>query len=391
MKLPDDLPAILMAGSPHSGKSVMAHLLSQGLRERGRPHFVLRADPAGEGDWFYTGETGQVQAIRIGHKRGYTAEFVREMCAAITARKVPLIVDAGGNPTGEEQYALLASCTDYILLYQSDADRAVWRERLGKMNLRPLAELRTVEEGTQVVTSSGPVIEGLIDGLQREKEKRRTGLAFAAVLEAVQRRLDIPADELTQAHLHAAPYTAIVNEDELATQLNVKRTGGRLEWVGADLAHLPAALPQGEALSIYGRGPVWLAAALACQRNHAALFDLIFGWAKLDQTQPRVDGDGQSTLWPHPCGAQILQISLPISAFLRPQTALYPDLRLASGLILSGKLPRWYFASLARFYARRCAWVAVYVPALKRSIVVTSQTADQPVGSEVMDPAQALQ
>ena len=47
------LPAILIAAPHHSGKSVLAYLLSQHLRDAHVPHILLRAAPDGEGDLFY--------------------------------------------------------------------------------------------------------------------------------------------------------------------------------------------------------------------------------------------------------------------------------------------------------------------------------------------------
>ena len=45
------LPAVLVGGPPHSGKSVLIYSLSQALRARGIDHYALRACPDGEGDW----------------------------------------------------------------------------------------------------------------------------------------------------------------------------------------------------------------------------------------------------------------------------------------------------------------------------------------------------
>src|SRR5579884_757693 len=49
------LPAVLVGGPPHAGKSVLFYQLTQALRERGIAHFAIRACPDGEGDWFHEG------------------------------------------------------------------------------------------------------------------------------------------------------------------------------------------------------------------------------------------------------------------------------------------------------------------------------------------------
>ena len=53
----NQLPAVLIGGPPHSGKSVLIYSLSQALRARGVAHYALRACPDGEGD--FSNETDQ--------------------------------------------------------------------------------------------------------------------------------------------------------------------------------------------------------------------------------------------------------------------------------------------------------------------------------------------
>ena len=91
-------PAILFAGPPHSGKSVLAYQVSQALLERGVQHYLLRAAPDGEGNWFLAGGGGRQRLLRAGHKTGYSPAFVRRIQQAIAARPLPLLVDAGGLP-----------------------------------------------------------------------------------------------------------------------------------------------------------------------------------------------------------------------------------------------------------------------------------------------------
>src|ERR1700730_1119067 len=60
MITPNDLPAVLIGGPPNAGKSVLTYNLTRELRrrrrdgyhDRGIPHYVFRANPDIEGDWF---------------------------------------------------------------------------------------------------------------------------------------------------------------------------------------------------------------------------------------------------------------------------------------------------------------------------------------------------
>jgi len=60
------LPAVALGGPPHSGKSVLAYSLTQALRARDVPHYLLRAYPPDyEGDWFFAAEPETVRHLRF--------------------------------------------------------------------------------------------------------------------------------------------------------------------------------------------------------------------------------------------------------------------------------------------------------------------------------------
>src|SRR5260370_8438800 len=91
------LPAILFGGPPHAGKSVLFYSLAKALRERGIPHYAIRACPDGEGNWFYELDQDKVRLIRV--KGEWTSDFVKRMCLDLARRHLPLLVDIGGAPT----------------------------------------------------------------------------------------------------------------------------------------------------------------------------------------------------------------------------------------------------------------------------------------------------
>jgi CRISPR-associated protein Csx3 len=99
-----DLPAILIGGAPKAGKSVLTYNLTQELRKLKTPHYVFRASPDGEGDWFLkvqyqTGqEVGALRQIHLDAKVDWTNTFRQLICQALSKRQLPLIVDIGGDP-----------------------------------------------------------------------------------------------------------------------------------------------------------------------------------------------------------------------------------------------------------------------------------------------------
>src|SRR5205807_346444 len=46
------LPALLIGGPPHAGKSVLFYNLTKTLHEQGVRHHAIRACPDGEGNWY---------------------------------------------------------------------------------------------------------------------------------------------------------------------------------------------------------------------------------------------------------------------------------------------------------------------------------------------------
>jgi len=59
------LPAILIGGPPHAGKSVLTYNLTIALRKLDVPHYVFRASPDGEGDWSFEGDLDTVREFII--------------------------------------------------------------------------------------------------------------------------------------------------------------------------------------------------------------------------------------------------------------------------------------------------------------------------------------
>src|SRR6266550_6319231 len=103
----DKLPAILIGGPPNAGKSVLTYNLTQELRRREIPHYVFRANPDMEGDWFLRDQDNQnnVRSINVSFEkyRHWTPEFREFVCHDLALRRhLPLIVDLGGQLNKEK-------------------------------------------------------------------------------------------------------------------------------------------------------------------------------------------------------------------------------------------------------------------------------------------------
>lgn len=304
MVQPNLFPAILIAGAPNSGKSVLSHLLTQRLRAEGIEHYLLRAAPDGEGDWFQDGALAhekqeQARLLRQSHKRSYTAEMVRHMCAAIHNRALPLLVDIGGKPRGD-QLEILRACTHSILLYRTPAEKAEWQFLLGDLNLLPVAELRSSLDEPDALLEDDLVLQAVIGGLQRDPNLRRVGLAFEELARLVAGICRYERGFLEVEHTRRAPYPVLFERD-LARLAGARSEDENPHWEPGDLARLLPLLRLNRPAAIYGRGPVWLAAALAvlAMPHDLALFDTRYSWLTLADLQAAPNEQVQFELQPN--------------------------------------------------------------------------------------------
>src|SRR6266487_6288263 len=203
----DELSAILIGGPPNAGKSVLTYNLTRELRRREIPHYVFRANPDIEGDWFLQGDLEIVRQIqlRVSDYRCWTDIFRAFVCRDLAHRYLPLIVDLGGHPRDADN-CIFQVCTHSILLLKDEDEEATrtWRRYTTTNGLLPLAELRSQLEGDSILTSKEPTITGTISGLVRGARLHNT--VFDALLERVSQLFSlISPDEIEKFHWDIAP------------------------------------------------------------------------------------------------------------------------------------------------------------------------------------------
>jgi len=384
-------PSILIGGPPHVGKSVLAYSLTHALRRRGVEHYVLRAYPDGEGDWANEADQRLVRRIRI--KGEGTPEWVTRICRDIAARHLPLIVDVGGRPTPDQE-RVFDHCTHAILLTKDAAHRDTWQTMIVRHGLILLADLHSRLRGTSLVTDDGPVLRGVITGLERGTTA--AGPTFDALVERVARLFAYDPAELRRSHLTSAPVENVIDLDRLARTLGVPFTGEKATWQPRHLPPLLDYLPEATPLGLYGRGPNWLYAAVALSARPAPFyqFDVRLGWI----TPPTL------RLGPPLPGAPLQVCPVPRGTHTRLEFAIprdyldydeadglaVPSVSPHQGVVLSGKLPHWLYAALALTYAPLVPWLAVYQPQWEtQAIVVSSRVPDLPPGRLAASPPQA--
>lgn len=378
-------PAVLIGGPPHVGKSVLAYSLTQALRRRRVDHYVLRAYPDGEGDWFHEADRGTVRALRV--KGEGTPAWIGRICRDIANRHLPLLVDVGGRPTAWQE-AVFDHCTHAVLLTPDPASHAAWTDLLARHGLPLLADLRSDLRGRSAVSDAGPVLRGTITGLERGTTA--AGALFEALVERLAALFAYTADELRATHLAQAPVETVIELEPLGRTLGVP--GASPRWQPRHLRPALDYLPAGRPLGLYGRGPNWLYAALALHAHPAPLhqFDPRLGWVEppsLRLAAPPPGAPLQATARPGPDHTR-LDFRLP-AAYLDHAEAsglAVPPVPAGQGVVLSGQLPHWLWTALALAY-RPVAWIAVYQPHFEeRAVVVGSRLPQPALGDLVHSP-----
>jgi CRISPR-associated protein Csx3 len=386
----DALPAILIGGPPNAGKSVLTYNLTRELRRREIPHYVFRANPDIEGDWFLQGDVETVRQIqlKVSDYRHWTNIFREFVCRDLAHRYLPLIVDLGGLPRDADN-CIFQVCTHSILLLKDEDEEVAqtWRRYATTNGLRPLAELRSQLEGDSILTAKEPIVTGTITGLVRGVHLHNT--VFDALLEQVSQlfrsfTLDAP-DQLEKFHLDNAPIEFKVH---LLHQLQALAPDTD-EWTSDMLQPLLTQIPAQTAMAVYGRAPIWVYGALALHAGTQPFhqFDARLGWVTPPPLQASASGQSSQELIyinkENQDDAYVILIH-PIHNYLDYREAdqlVLPEPPPQRGVVVSGKLPLWLFTALARFYAQRdVPWIALNDARDNRPIVIYSQVGSHPIG-----------
>ncbi|MGC9400709.1 MAG: CRISPR-associated protein Csx3, partial [Anaerolineae bacterium] len=372
-------PAVLIGGPPHSGKSVLTYSLTQALRAREVPHYVIRAyPPDGEGDWFQSGDQAFVRHVRL--KGAESEAWLPLLKRDLARRHLPLIVDMGGLPTAEQE-TLLAACTHAVLLTRDAASRAAWTARVERHGLELLADLRSDLNGESTLTSATSVLRGTLTGLERGTTA--TGPVFEALVERLAALFTPAAHGLRRQHLLQAPVELTVDLQRLAAHFDVDPQA----WPPGALPQVLEYLPAGCPLGLYGRGPNWLYSAVALHTLPAPfyLFDVRLGWVAAPTLQQGpANAAGLWTLKTKTLSTGVRWGLRLLDAYLDYREAV--TLRLPAppsdeGLILSGQLPLWLWGAVARACAP-APWLAVFQPQLRGAVLVQG-SAPYPPGTVV--------
>jgi CRISPR-associated protein Csx3 len=373
------LPAILMGGPPHAGKSVLYYNLAQALRKRGIPFHAIRACPDGEGDWSQEIDQDVIWNIRV--KGEWTDMFVQRICRDLEQRLLPILVDMGGRPQGP-QVGILQQCTHSLLLLRSDdpESAASWSQLAETHGLLPLARILSAREGDSQLIEEEPVVTGTLVGLERGSP------ATGPLFESLVNRVDALFSSYSRKDLEKTLFDLAPTELAIDLVLSLHMLAPQAtRWEPRMIPALLDCIPASTALSVYGHGPQWVYAALAAHAGQASFYQfdprlgeqntgwvappsLQFGTASSPEITVKVDEYEQ---------ARVLRISLAIKHldYLEADALLFPPVSPDAGLILFGSMPSWLVTALVRLYQRAgMPWIACYSPPLHGAVVLYSRS-----------------
>lgn len=357
-------------------------ILSKQLHARQIPHYLLAANPDGEGAWFH--ESERDLAARLRQKRPWDPPFEDALATVLAERQLPFLVDAGGLPTPRQAAILGDHCTHAILIGRDEADLTAWRALCTRYQIPVLAEVHSVLGGADAVQSQGPPLTLALGHLVRGRSWRSaTSGAWEALCPLVTAALGWDEAALWRHHRTQAPAGSLpFNLDQWRSH----HAPGSLLWEPDALPALLGELAPETPLAVYGRSPAWLLAAIAVHsRAPLWCFDARSGWLAVPTVAPddgvgarweAVVAVGEASSW---LAVRLHAAHLPTGAV---QPGPLPTLPTDRPLILTGKLPIWLFAALARHYAATGHIVATYAPQTDSAIQVNGATLGQVITGE---------
>ena len=379
----NSLPAVLVGGPPHAGKTVLLHSLSRALYARGISHYIIRASPDGEGSWSQESHTATASLIRRNHKGKWPEHFITRVGQNLSRRWLPLLVDMGGKPSAAEQ-SLFRQCTHAILLLRADNPTATqdWHRIVEDNNLLLLAKLCSQQHGTSELITQEAIIEGTICNLERGQKVHND------VLDALVERIaslfgSFDLKEREQIAFEQAPF-------EVFNLYNIVPLSER--WYPNMLPLLLTELLAQSSYSIYGRAPNWVCAAIAGHLEKPFYqFDPRLCWIEplplyFSTTQhPEVHARQKTSE-----DATLLEVDIPSKQleYFQPEPIPFPSVSAEKGVVISGVVPQWLITALVQLYkGAHIPWIAAYDPRFEKAVVVYSRVDSYHPGDLVPVPA----
>lgn len=370
---------VVVAGPPHSGKSVFLSGLKENLpRDQ---YYLFRAVPDGEGTWLQRNyDDESVRELR--NKGTFSEENVDWYANSLRECNMAdlVLVDIGGIPSEENSRILREGGVTHAIILSGDKGKIPeWEEFLKNCGVTPLAILHSDYDGMADIVEDGkPIIEGSVHHLERGED-----VSARPAIEAVAQRLTdhiserTPITELLDGNrLTISAIVQALGKEEIEKELPNGRKIKTIDWKGDDLIQIAELLhnKSGELPSVVdldGPGPAWLHAALVHEVHPSdARLNSPDGFVGIGCQKPSGDGSGvewrKSSYGMHG-GKKVTMVefqldpSVPLSPEQLDEIAP-PEVDFSDVVLISGRGPNWLTASVAMAYHGRAAAAACFQP-----------------------------
>lgn len=370
---------IVVAGPPHSGKSVFLGALTSLLNKE--DYFLFRACPDGEGSWTYRSE----ESVKYRRKGTFTEEIVDWYISSLAnSALAPLVlVDIGGRITEENRRILSEGKIDMAIILSGTHDGlSTWKEFLESCNVGIFAEILSAYDLLHDREDSCPMV---VHHLERGEDcsSRPVIQKIASQLTDLAEKIRFPKQEVFQI----SQLAKLIGKKEEEKTLPNGKVVTSISWNGDDLPIVSRFLHNrsGEfnsPVKINGAAPGWLVTAIT-HELHPAQVELNSpdGYVLVGCNKPGIpSGDnlqwktevieeGWKDKWTLITCEQI-DPSIPISPD-DLQGITPPMIEMGEKVILSGRLPNWLLASLAMSYHGIAKAIACFQPGVGATVSIT--------------------
>ncbi|MDX9893500.1 MAG: CRISPR-associated protein Csx3 [Patescibacteria group bacterium] len=383
---------IVVAGPPHSGKSVFLGGLCENLPRSSR--YLFRACPDGEGSWTWRGNGAEKHR----RKGSFSQEIVDWYCQSLASCSLApiVLVDIGGRTSSENARIVSEGGITHGIILAGDRNAVPeWEAFLAQLGVEVVAVLDSDYQGAaDSIQQTVPRLEGVVHHLERGEVSVNDRPAIVAVAELI---LSLAGPELGRNErkegrmllngnvISIPALAAALGKNAVERTLPNGKVVQQLCWEGVDLASVAGLLHNQsatfpEVVDIDGAAPAWLVAALVHEVHpRSARVNSPDGYIAVGCPSPSGDGSG--------CGWTVsdlpalgerrcvrVEFALDPSVPLAPAALdmiVPPEVGLGTVVVLSGRGPNWLMASLAMAYHGRAAACATFQPGAGATIAWT--------------------
>jgi CRISPR-associated Csx3 family protein len=393
---------IVVAGPPHSGKSVFLGGLCENLPRNSR--YLFRACPDGEGTWLQQNyDREEVVALR--RKGKFSTEVVDWYCESLASCEMApiVLVDIGGVPSAENRRILSEGGVNFgIILAGNKEAIPEWERFLVECGVEVIAVVHSDYSGKEdSIQQLSPRLEGSVHHLDRGDKmvgNRPMIQAVANQILALAGTGEKEMELLNGGKLTVAAVAVALGKEETEKVLPGGRNVKQINWESGDLVAIADLLHNRssefpEVVDIDGPGPAWLHTALVHEVHpREARLNSPDGFIAIGCQRPAGDGAGVQQ-WTRTevavagngrkvCKVEFqLDPSVPFSA--EPlKDVVPPEVQMGDVVVISGRGPNWLVASIAMAYHGRSAACATFQPGTGATVAWT-HVQDVPLGSVI--------